>query len=267
MPGSRDEKPDCLNRQPRARGGARIRRGRVPQPRADARSLRERMSSLRYVLLRCSSTVLTVTKSAWAISLLDMPSAASWATRRSARGECVHAGHELLARPGPRGGDLVVSTLGERAGSQHVREVDASTEPLASFGPPARPPQRGTEVDERMRVLEAGGRVRQHTDRLAEMCLCCSPDRRGRGPGARLRSHAKHPSGARGIALPPRAHEPRRRRLAAGSPRRRRCATGRRQGCRKAQRKPCRRSPSPLRAPARAHRSQDVAWRERAGRT
>src|SRR6202012_2892227 len=44
---------------------------------------REPMSSLRYVLPRCISTVLTDRNSVWAISLLDAPAAANRAIRRS----------------------------------------------------------------------------------------------------------------------------------------------------------------------------------------
>src|SRR5207253_1901835 len=52
-----------------------------------------------------------------------------------------------------------------------VRKLDPLAQPCARVASPVRTPQRGSEIDERPRMLQLRRRLRQDCDRLAEQVL------------------------------------------------------------------------------------------------
>ena len=85
---------------------------------------RELISSLRYTLVRCTSTVLWVMNSAWAISRLVGPWAAISATRRSLGVSDSTPLSGDAPRPGAGGEQLGLGAGGERRGAADRRELD-----------------------------------------------------------------------------------------------------------------------------------------------
>src|SRR5262245_60547491 len=115
-----------------------------------------------------------------------------------ARGQCVKPRLEDLSRPRAGGGDLLVRPPGEPECADPQCEVNTLPEPLACLGPPVRAAERGAEVDEGARVLEAGFRAREHLDRLPEQPGSCR---------AALNETERAQGGADGLRVTPAAGE------------------------------------------------------------
>src|SRR6266545_794267 len=119
------------------------------------------------MLVRWTSTVLWVTKSAWAISRLVSPSAASSATRRSlgaSESTPLRArrrdGHRWRAAPAPR----VQRFLWRRRSWPARQHGEAARAPGAAVGSAKCRP----ELSARLRVLQLRGRAIEHLHRFLE---------------------------------------------------------------------------------------------------
>src|SRR5262245_33753188 len=75
------------------------------------------------------------------------------------RSERVDAGERRAPRASTRGAELVAGAAGETAHVPALGEVERESERLAGVSAAAGAPQRGSQVDERARVLETTGRV------------------------------------------------------------------------------------------------------------
>ena len=106
--------------------------------------------------MRCFSTVLWLTYSAWAISRFERPVRGQRGDPPLVGGEGVDPAELRPARP--RAGDqqLGPGALGERRGAAADREIERLAERLAGLDDAAAVAERDAEVGERAGVLEPG---------------------------------------------------------------------------------------------------------------
>ena len=124
-----------------------------------------------------------------------MPSAASWATRRSLAVNASSPVCRTFPRPCPRSGDFFVRALGQPECAHAAREVDALPEPLACLDPLVRAAEGCAEIDEGVRVLEPelpSPRAPRPPRGAMRFPPCRLRPRRARG--ARCRLHEDHPN-------------------------------------------------------------------------